>query len=239
MDGMSSAWGKNKPDDELSMEMFALPDHFKKRRRETPPANALVPQDDGSIVNDRYTITATGITFADDLSADEWRQVGRLIRTVESAAQWMVGDWAVYAMSRWGASYEQLADEFEYEIETLRQYAYVSRNVNPLIRNRALTFSHHRMVADMPARLQGEALAKAFGEDGRPLRVEDFRAVLKGLPSRTSAGSPKLSQNPAGYFDYQLDTLAGKMIGKSKSMSVSEKQKLADKLRQIADELNS
>lgn len=96
----------------------------------------------------KFRITTTGLDIPDDTSEDEYADLGKYLLSLQGAVQWCIGDWIAFGDNhQWGETYKRLAEEFGYEEQTLRTFAYVARNV--LIRNQQLTFSHHRQVSGL------------------------------------------------------------------------------------------
>lgn len=136
--------------------------------RPSVPENAIVQTSDGSFQYKRIVITAIGLELPDDLTFDEWVDLGTVLTELESSVQWAVGDWGAHAaihldelLQASGAYPTDIAGpDFEskyallmartgYSYQTVRDYAWVASSVPVSIRNRQLSFSHHRLVAPM------------------------------------------------------------------------------------------
>lgn len=133
---------------------------FKKSRYEqeaeyltedtpTQSENAIIHAPDGSFTFKRFEFTGTALVIPENVTQQEWDEIGLLIKDVEKATVWAVADWANYAAEHWKASYEAIAEDYKYDLKTLYTYAWIARNVPTSIRNRSLTFAHHRAVAKM------------------------------------------------------------------------------------------
>ncbi len=130
--------------EQLAAEGYNLSDIDEGRRLR------LVQHSDGSLAYGGFTLTSTGIALQGDVTAQDWQTIGELIFRVNRAIQWLIGDWIVYGEDyQWGQTYEQLAEQTGYTVETLRQYAYVSRHVQLSIRIDNLSFAHHQVVAGL------------------------------------------------------------------------------------------
>lgn len=187
------------------------------------PESAITVTDDGSITFAGYTITPTGLTLPDDISQDEWRNVGKVITNgLESSVSWAIGDWAEKANKLWEWTYEQIAQEIGYPIETLMTYASVCRKYPTSIRNRDVTFGHHRAVINREDRI--ELLERAAAEKWTVSQLQKLIAPPKKRPTPSSplAKSEKF--------------IAGqrRLITK---LSPRERIQVAEKLRKLLDEL--
>lgn len=179
-DKLKSAWNGADETEDL-FEQFMPDDGFKSRtRRREPevqisevekevivyvaPDNAIMPADEENFTYKRVVITPTGLMMPDDMTFEEWRDVGAVLTHMESAISWAVADWALMAANRvdywlpadpdvdlskveFDTKYEQLLLLTNYSYQTLRDYAWIADSVPVSIRNRHVSFSHHRLVA--------------------------------------------------------------------------------------------
>jgi len=115
---------------------------------EVSPANALVPINADQQQFNRCIITSTHLIMPDNATHDEWLQVGAYLQNLHHSIQWLVGDWVLYGQRVWKYQYDLVAQETGYDIQTVYDYAYVAGKIEVSIRNRNLSFSHHRVVAN-------------------------------------------------------------------------------------------
>ena len=160
----------------------------------------LVPHQDGNISYKRFTISRVGLHIPEDASGEEMAEIGIILRNIESAVQWCIGDWAKYLSAHFQVSYEDLAQQFGYTVETLYSYASVCDAIPILIRNQGVSFSHHRLVTKMKPREQRRWLALAAknewkvaqlreairnqSEDNPPTLSEEIQRFAKNLASK-------------------------------------------------------
>lgn len=111
------------------------------------PEDAIIVRDDGALEYRGVQMTGTGMILPDDFSEDDWLAVGEVVQKLEASIQWIIGDWMAFAERQWGKTYAMVAELTGYSYQTLRDYAYVARNVPQAIRHPELSFSHHRVVA--------------------------------------------------------------------------------------------
>lgn len=114
--------------------------------------NALIPTDAGTFRFRRFEMTTTQLIAPSDLTNEECNEFGRMISALESASQFWMGDWAnLYIKQQKNKDerskiYERLAEDFNIEAVTLKDYAYVCWNVPQSLRNDRLSYSHHKAV---------------------------------------------------------------------------------------------
>lgn len=105
-------------------------------------------------------LTDLGLTFSEDLSFEQWADVGRKIGQVARTSLFWVGDWLNYGQDRWngGNRFEKMPDDQRQryedamkmtglELATLQKASYVARQIPLPDRCADLTFSHHRLIA--------------------------------------------------------------------------------------------
>jgi hypothetical protein len=113
---------------------------------------------DGIITVQGFQLTPTGLRSPEMISPNAWVDVGRLLAKLEGSLQWLVGDWIVYGEAiKWGDT-EALAGELGCAVQTVYDYASVSRKVQFSIRIENLSFAHHRLVTSMTPDFQSYAL---------------------------------------------------------------------------------
>src|SRR5262245_12790041 len=104
---------------------------------------AIIPQENGGYLYKRFAMSPIGMQLPDDANGDEWMEVGWVLKSIQGAFAWWVGDWALFAMHHWNWTAAQVAEQFDYEPGTIEVYASICNGVPGLIRNKAVFFSHH------------------------------------------------------------------------------------------------
>lgn len=108
----------------------------------------IVAEESGVLRVGAFRLTPTGMTVDSNTPAlDDWEQVGVILRKLEGSIQWLIGDWFVQGEHLWGSIYSSKAQALGFEEKTLRDYAYVARNVKLSIRIDNLAFAHHQVIA--------------------------------------------------------------------------------------------
>ncbi len=84
----------------------------------------------------------------DNLSMKEWKNNLRILRVVNDAVQFWIGDLINFGREKYGIGYvHESMEKFEYEKQTLKDYRWVAEKVQPSLRKDTLSFSHHKEVA--------------------------------------------------------------------------------------------
>lgn len=138
---------------------------------------ALVKREDGTFVYRQFVLDAARLVIPEGTDEDAWKDIGAVLRNLESAVAWWIGDWAAYANRVWGATAKEIATLFEYEPSTIETYMSVAKHIPGLIRNHTVSFSHHRLVMGLPENEQFNWL-KAAERQGWTLA--EMRKAMKG-----------------------------------------------------------
>lgn len=159
---------------------------------------ALVVKDDGSIQSGKFKLSAIGLGIDDSVSQEEWTELGQVLRRLDVALQWLIGDWMVYGERVWGYTYEKVALSFGYEVSTLYNYTSVARKVSFSRRRENLSFGHHQAVASRAPEEQAHWLALAEDEGWSVARL---RASLSEAPSTSIQANPLVSHKNRQVFN--------------------------------------
>lgn len=181
-----------------------MADEIEKRKRRNPlggdmaaetlaiigavPEKALIPAAEGNYIYKRFTMTPVGLIAPEDVTVGELLEIEGVLKNLESATQWNIGDWYNFATAQnvWGRKYElQAAGDVEYEYQTLADYAWVARSIHFSIRNRKLSFSHHRQIAPLIPELQALWLEYASTRSTK-LKLSALKEDMKRLASRNT-----------------------------------------------------
>jgi hypothetical protein len=93
--------------------------------------------------------TLTVARLGENLSFDEWKEVGVKIAKYASASSWWLGDWLAYGQAHHARRYRDAVAETGFEYQTLRNYAAVARRFAPARRRDDLSFQHHAEVCPL------------------------------------------------------------------------------------------
>ncbi len=130
-------------------------------------------------------MTATGLDIPEGTEGPEWQDVGDMLRSLDSAVSWWLADWAAYAHRVWNMTASEIAVMFNYEATTIEPYMSVAESIPGLIRNQAVSFSHHRRVAKMDVELQSRWIAFAAMHG---LTLETFKVEIRAIDELTYEG---------------------------------------------------
>jgi len=138
-------------------------------------------------------ISKNKLEFDPSLTFNEWKEAGRFLKQVEGSVQFWVGDWLNFGKKKYErGKYEEAVIELGYEYGTLRDFSYVSDNVELSLRKDNLGFRHHAEVAPLPKEEQEQWLEKAEQEK---LSVRELRTQIK------EAKRPEAVPAPDGLYD--------------------------------------
>ncbi len=150
--------------------------------------------DIATLNTEKCQISATGLKLSDDLSMQEWLSVGRQITRFGQAVQFWIGDWANYGDKRgWYTDskvYAQIAAITGYDHSTIKDFKYVSSNIQSSVRTDDVSFSHHKLVSPLDPRKQTYYLNQARNEK---LSVNQFREKIR-LQERAELGDTRDQQ---------------------------------------------
>ena len=123
------------------------------------------------------------LTINENISIDDWKELGHSLKQVEGSVQFWIGDWARFGEKKGfiingikSSFYDELADITGLDRQTIQDYKYVADNVDLSLRNESLTFSHHREAAKLPEDKQIEFLDRASEEK---LTVRELREEIR------------------------------------------------------------
>lgn len=136
----------------------------------------------GVIATDETLTIPEGYTF------EQWKTLGSVLRTIEQANQFWVGDWVNFGDGKFPDMVKQTAKDLGYDEQTIRQYARVARRFGNATRvapeevasgvNRRddLSFGHHLAVAALTPVAANEILDYAEKEH---LTVREIEAEVR------------------------------------------------------------
>ncbi|MCZ2340345.1 MAG: hypothetical protein LC104_00950 [Bacteroidales bacterium] len=150
-------------------------------------------------INDKLTITPTGLRFNADLTFEEWSSMAPKIGGALKSMAFVIGDWMIYGEEKFAvqpcipgledndprhirvSAPNYLATQAATSLDptTLKNYAYVSRRVPMSLRNDFLSWEHHKVVAKLATDKQVEWLnIAAAGDCGERISVRRLRASI-------------------------------------------------------------
>jgi hypothetical protein len=155
--------------------------------------NALVTASDGNRVLGRFQLTHTALIIPEDISQDEMNLMGDLLRQMSGAMQFWIGDYVNMYHDGWGEMYDRMAEYFGIPQQTLEKWAWACRKIEKFRRRNFLSFSHHELVAGLPAALNGREDELLDYAQHNNLSYRDFRVYIRSLaPGKMVKPMPNL-----------------------------------------------
>jgi hypothetical protein len=171
----------------------------------------------------------TGLQVDGEVTREDWEATGKLLKQLDSSLQWLIGDLIVCGeYHQWGEQ-KAIAEAFDFEYSTIRDFAYVARNVEMSVRTDKLSFGHHKLVAGLKGNEQSYWLDKAIAEgwsikdlndalnqadkkEALPKYLLPLRALRKAYNPKAWAAMSKREQHRVfselkGYLMYMADQL--------------------------------
>jgi hypothetical protein len=103
----------------------------------------------------------TALTIPRGVPIDVWRNLGRQIFVIADSSGWWLGDWLIYGQANFPDRYKRAVAETSLDYQTLRNYAWVARQITPDRRRERLSFQHHAEVASLETDQQDLWLTRA------------------------------------------------------------------------------
>ena len=102
-----------------------------------------------------------------ELTVGAWVSQGRWLGALGRASGWWIGDWIRYGNARYGDRYVDAARVTGYDVQSLRNMAYVAGRFDVSRRREALSLSHHAELAGLPVDDQELWLDRAEASSSR------------------------------------------------------------------------
>lgn len=116
------------------------------------------------LFTNQFTLTEVGLDVAGTPDFEDWMDYGQVLKTLDGTArQFAIGDWIVhgfdhYEHGKWEAVQQIWTDT---QPDTLRQYEWVSKRVKSVTRVTDLSWTHHRIIAELEPDKQRHWLEQA------------------------------------------------------------------------------
>lgn len=208
--------GENSP--ELEAEITSLRQELSQYRAAFEQGRALSFE--------RCQMSTVGLQVPPDITPEEYSNVGYALRFLSDSLQWMIGDWCVFGDMAWGTGYRDLAEQFGFKVETLRNYKYVAEAVKVSLRSDTLTFSHYQVIAAIR------------DERGLPDTERQQHWIDRAIENHWTVAQLRAAINPPkrtpshwkafGSFKRRISKLIGDMPDQDRQQVASELRALAD-----------
>jgi hypothetical protein len=141
------------------------------------------------------TFLKNELVINEDITIDEWKELGESLVRVEIGVQFWIGDWARFGEKK-GFYTDEISKITGLARQTIQDYRWVADSVNPLYRKEDLSFSHHKEVAGLEQEKQTELLNRAIAEK---LTVRDLRTLAsKASWKQAWEGMPEYDNQDLG-----------------------------------------
>jgi hypothetical protein len=94
--------------------------------------------------------TPVSLTLPENMCREDWIALWPKLQEVESAVNWMIGDWLTFGTRKYGQKYVAALQFTNWHLQRLRNAAYVCSHVPEAIRRQSLDYTHHAVVAALP-----------------------------------------------------------------------------------------
>ncbi len=131
-------------------------------------------------------VTPTALILSDDLSEDDWQDIGWVLTQAESSALWWIGDWWRHGDNKKYAKRKAFADELHrrggFSFSTCASAASVCKSIETCRRRQVLPFNFHAEVVGLPTpELQDQALDWAQERWESKVTIRDMRRYVRSL----------------------------------------------------------
>jgi hypothetical protein len=129
-------------------------------------------------------LTTTAWSPCAGLTIEDWARQGQWLGALGRGSGWWIGDWLRYGNARYGERYVAAGQVTGYDVQSLRNMAYVAGRFEVPRRRAALSFSHHAELAGLSPEEQDLWLDRA--EVGA-LSVGSLRSELRRTRHRAAS----------------------------------------------------
>lgn len=186
----------------------------------------LIRHDDGSIDINGIRVHRTGLEFIGDISEAEWETFGDTLVQIDTAYQWIVGDYLTYGMDNNYGRAQGFAELMGRSSSTVNNWVYVSRNVEFSRRRENLSHGHHQVVASLSPEEQDEWLESCIQNAWSVSRLRD---EIDGVIQNNN----KPSKIPASFGRFIKSVTAQQFNRMSLQQRIEFKQDLQVLLEQV------
>jgi len=164
----------------------------------------------GLLAWDGVAFAQNALSIRADLTFEDWQQLGGALRTIEGAVHWWLGDWLNYGERKYGETYAQAVDTTGFDVQTLKNDAWVAEHIESSRRRDDLSFGHHAEVASLSPDKQDEWLSLAeankwpraiLRQKIRSARLANVNAVPGERTVRLLRGDMLTVVPTIGFFD--------------------------------------
>lgn len=184
-------------------------------------------------------VSKVGLKLDENLTFDEWKGIGLQLQLMHGSVGFWIGDWLNFGERKWGEKYAQAIEETGLDYGTLRNYAWVSRELPLSLRRDNLSYSAHKEIASAPKEKQEELVERASEEE---LDTRSVRELVKEIKKLPTPPLPKgkyqvIYADPPWAYDVDLSSGATRSPENSYPvMDLDELCKFGEKVKDISAE---
>jgi len=187
---------------------------------------------------DKCEITKNSLKLSENLTFEEWQQIGKQLQLMHGSIGFWIGDWLNFGEKKYGETYTQAVEETGLEVQTLMNYKWVAGAIEISRRRDDLSFSCHHEIASAPQEQQDILLEKAVKENLSSREVRDIIKEIKKLPT------PELPEgkyqviyaDPPWAYDVDLSSGATRSPENNYPvMDLEEIKKFGEEIKKISD----
>lgn len=137
-------------------------------------------------------------------SFEEWARFGPNLLRMEKAHQFWLGDWFLKGEQEWGEDAYQAFDPERFDAKTIANYAWVSNQIPLKERHQGLSWTHHRIAAELPTMtLRRKALKRAVQQELTTRQLQQYVDELK--PAEEEGGRKRSKSTHTWSLSFTLN----------------------------------
>lgn len=163
------------------------------------PSAGIVKRDDGSLEVSNVRIHRIGLEFVGEVSEDEYEIFGQTLLQIDTAYQWIVGDYLAYGVDNNYGMAKEFADKLGRSEGTVNNWTSICRQVTFSRRRENLSFKHHVEVASLPSDQQEYWLQQAEignGKEGDEHKVWSAKRLRQEIAIAQGENLPESENKP-------------------------------------------
>lgn len=135
------------------------------------------------IVYSSFKLHKNGLSAIGTPTFEQWQECGGFIRKAEGSVHFWIGDWLNYGEQKYGEKYTQAIDETNFSYQTLKNDAYVAKQIDLSRRRDDVSWGIHAEIAPFEPAEQDRLLDKAVNTKMtiQQLRKEKHRLLLEDV----------------------------------------------------------
>lgn len=143
----------------------------------------------------------TSLALPDQMTFDEWLQVGEQLHAMDRSVLWWLGDWLIYGEQTYAQRFSKALELTGYSRERLREAQKVAAAFPPPERSARISWDHHKVAASLPRERRVEAIRTA---EAQGWEVRDLRAEVARIAAGAKEPEPQPNVLPAAVTDRTL-----------------------------------